>query len=233
MLAHKCINKRYTLFYHRSHHNATSVLFLLSLKKRRTQTHTHAHTNTQGPRQNQPHTSLGARDLRSREWACLAASLLVLDLLRTQRNSTLSSLCTGRRRLRLHPGLNLRSHGQKGLFDIGRCLGGGFQEFNPERVGKFLALLGSHDTLGGQIGLVADQELIDIFRSVSVNLVQPLLDVVEGFGVSNVVHDNDTVGAAVVRRGNRSEALLSGRVPNLQLDGLLVQINGANFLRES
>ena len=39
------------------------------------------------------------------------------------------------------------------------------------------------------------------------------------------------MGASVVRRSNCAEAFLSGRVPDLELDRLLVQLNSADFLR--
>jgi hypothetical protein len=84
-----------------------------------------------------------------------------------------------------------------------------------------------------QITLVTDQQLVDALDGVSVNLLEPLLDVVVSFcmsqrmvgmilsrrvmraptRVSHVVNDNDAVGSSVVRRGDRSESLLSGRVP--------------------
>ena len=124
--------------------------------------------------------------------------------------------------LRLHSGLDLGGHGEKGLFDVGSCLGGGFQKLNTKRVGELLALFGGDDAFGGQVGLVPDQQLVDIFRRVSVNFVQPLLDIVEGIGVRDIVHDNNTVGTAVVGGGDGSETLLSGRIPNLQLDCLCV-----------
>lgn len=60
--------------------------------------------------------------------------------------------------------------------------------------------------------------------------MQPLLDVVERLLVGHVVDDNDTMSAPVVRGRDGTEAFLSGRVPNLELDGLAVQLNGADFL---
>jgi hypothetical protein len=60
--------------------------------------------------------------------------------------------------------------------------------------------------------------------------VQPLLYVVEGFVISDIVHDNNAVGTAVVGRCNGTETLLSGRVPNLKFDCLAIEFNGADFL---
>jgi hypothetical protein len=154
----------------------------------------------------------------------------LLDRLRTKRDSALARLCTGRRRLRLHPRLDLTRHGQKRLLHIGRRLGRRFQKLDPKRVGKLFALFRRYNTLGREIALVADQELVNVFRRISVNFVQPLLNIVEGFGVGHVVNDNNAVRAAVVGRRNRTKAFLAGCVPNLQLDRLLVQLNGADFL---
>lgn len=63
------------------------------------------------------------------------------------------------------------------------------------------------------IGLVAYQQLVDAFGGVAVNLLQPLLDIVEGVHISDIVDNADTMGAAVVRGCDGSEALLAGGVP--------------------
>lgn len=70
-----------------------------------------------------------------------------------------------------------------------------------------------NSSLGGQIGLVTNQQLVDIVRCISVNLVEPLLDVVETLQVSDVINYNNTMGAAVVAGCDRSEALLTSSVP--------------------
>lgn len=44
--------------------------------------------------------------------------------------------------------------------------------------------------------------------STPVDFIHPLLDVVEGFLICNVIYDDDTVCATVVGRGNSTEALL-------------------------
>jgi hypothetical protein len=81
-----------------------------------------------------------------------------------------------------------------------------------------------------QVALVAHEQLVDVLARVAVDLVQPLLDVGEGVPVGDVVDDDDAVGAAVVGRGDGAEALLPRRVPDLQLDGLGLQLDGADFL---
>jgi hypothetical protein len=49
--------------------------------------------------------------------------------------------------------------------------------------------------------------------SAPINLVQPLLDIVERLLVRDIVHDDDAVRAAVVAASDRAETLLAGGVP--------------------
>ena len=69
------------------------------------------------------------------------------------------------------------------------------------------------DLLVGHIGLVADQQLVDALCGISVNLLEPLLHVVERVHVRDIVDDADAVGAAVVRGCDGSETLLAGSIP--------------------
>ena len=68
-------------------------------------------------------------------------------------------------------------------------------------------------TLIGHIALVSNEQLIDTLGGISVNLLKPLLDVVEGIHVSDIVHNADAVGATVVRGRDGSESLLAGGIP--------------------
>ena len=70
-----------------------------------------------------------------------------------------------------------------------------------------------NDLLVGHIALVADEQLIDALGSVPINLLKPLLDVVEGVHVGNIVDDADSVGATVVGRSDGTETLLAGGIP--------------------
>lgn len=63
------------------------------------------------------------------------------------------------------------------------------------------------------IALVSYKQLVDALGGVPVNLLQPLLDVVEAVHVGDVVDDADAVGAAVVGRCDGAETFLAGRVP--------------------
>lgn len=53
-------------------------------------------------------------------------------------------------------------------------------------------------TLIGHIALVADEKLVHTLRGVAVDFLEPLLDVVEGVHVCDIIHDADAMGAAVV-----------------------------------
>lgn len=69
------------------------------------------------------------------------------------------------------------------------------------------------DLLIGHIALIANKQLVNTLSGVAVDLLQPLLDVVERVHVGDIVHDADAVGATVVRRSDGSEALLAGGIP--------------------
>ena len=55
-----------------------------------------------------------------------------------------------------------------------------------------------HDFLCGQITFVADEQLVNGFTCVSINLLEPLFDVVERLLICHVVHDNDAMCATVI-----------------------------------
>lgn len=67
--------------------------------------------------------------------------------------------------------------------------------------------------LVGHITLVAYKQLVDALGGVSVNLLEPLLDVVEAVHIRDIVDDTDAVGATVVGRSNGAETFLAGGIP--------------------
>lgn len=69
------------------------------------------------------------------------------------------------------------------------------------------------DLLVLHITLVADQKLVNTFSSIAINLLQPLLDVVERVHVGHIVDNADTVCSSVVRRCDCSESFLTGSIP--------------------
>jgi hypothetical protein len=64
---------------------------------------------------------------------------------------------------------------------------------------------------------------------VTLDFAHPGLDCSETLSVGDVVGHDDTVGAFVVRRGDGFKAFLASSVPDLELDGLAVDINGSDL----
>jgi len=61
--------------------------------------------------------------------------------------------------------------------------------------------------------------------------VEPLLDIIEGLIISDIIDNDDTMGSSVVGRGDGAETLLSSGIPDLKLDCLAVKLNCADFLQ--
>ena len=152
----------------------------------------------------------------------LAATTVLLDSLAPEGNTSLSALCASSWWLSLHTCLDLTGHGEEGLLHIGGSLGRCFEKFNAKRIRKFLSLFGRNNTLGGQVGLVTNQKLVNIFTGISINFVQPLLYIVEGFIVGNIVNNDNAVGTTVIRRCDCTETFLTSGIPDLKLDGLSI-----------
>lgn len=86
----------------------------------------------------------------------------------------------------------------------------------PHSLKSLRAYFGSgvvDDLLRGQVAFVAHQELVDVLAGVAVNLLEPLLHVVERLLVSAIVDDDDPVSTAIVRGSDGPETLLPGSVP--------------------
>mmetsp|Transcript_2244 Transcript_2244/g.6664 ORF Transcript_2244/g.6664 Transcript_2244/m.6664 type:complete len:231 (+) Transcript_2244:224-916(+) len=128
-----------------------------------------------------------------------------------------------------HPVLDLSRHRHECLLHVGRVLCRRLQKLDAQRIRKLLGHLRGHHLLGGEIHLVAHQQLVHVWCRVAVDLAQPLLHVVERVHVRHIVDDDDAVCAAVVAASDGPEALLARRVPNLKLDGLPLQVDGADL----
>ncbi len=62
-----------------------------------------------------------------------------------------------------------------------------------------------------------------------INLLEPVLDIVKSDFLSAVVDEDDAHGSLVIGLCDRAEPLLTCRVPNLQLDALVLHINRLNL----
>ena len=69
--------------------------------------------------------------------------------------------------------------------------------------------------------LISNKDYDYVWLALGHYFLEPVLEVEECVYASDVVGKDHTVGASVEDLGNRLEGLLSGRVPNLQLEHLL------------
>ena len=69
-----------------------------------------------------------------------------------------------------------------------------------------------------QINLVADQGLHDVGVRMLVDAVEPVLHIGEGLATRHVESHNDTIRLLIEGVGDRAEALLARRVPDLHRD---------------
>ena len=62
-----------------------------------------------------------------------------------------------------------------------------------------------------------------------IDFAHPLRDLGEGVSISDIVSDNNSMSSLVVTAGDGLESLLAGGIPNLELDGLAVDVDCSNF----
>jgi hypothetical protein len=70
-----------------------------------------------------------------------------------------------------------------------------------------------HNLLVRHIALVTDQQLVHTLGGVAIDLLEPLLDVVEGVHIGDIVDDADAVGTAIVGGCDGAESLLASSIP--------------------
>ena len=96
-------------------------------------------------------------------------------------------------------------------------------------VSESLALLVRNLTLVFKVLLVSDEDPCHVLLSILVDLAHPVSNSSEGVSVSDVISHNDAMGTLVVARGDSREPLRSGSVPDLELDQLIVDVDGPNL----
>ena len=106
-----------------------------------------------------------------------------------------------------------------------------------------------NDLFVRHITLVAYKQLVDTLCSISVNLLKPLLNIVEGIHISDIVDNANAVSASIVGGCDGSETFLSSGIPlqisllasaqvclneaipyDLQLHSLAIQLDCSDFL---
>ena len=73
-----------------------------------------------------------------------------------------------------------------------------------------------------EVAFVPYEQFVHVLARAPVNLVQPLLYVVERLLVRYVIYNDNTVGTTVVRRSDGTETFLSSRIPKLKFDCLSI-----------
>ena len=81
------------------------------------------------------------------------------------------------------------------------------------KIGAHLCHRVLHDLFILHITLVTHKQLVDTLGGIAIDLLEPLLHIVEGIHVSNIIHDADTMSTSIVRRSNGAEPLLARSVP--------------------
>ena len=87
----------------------------------------------------------------------------------------------------------------------------------------------THSINIGHVCLIPDKDAVHINICILLNLQYPVDHVIEAVQVRHVVHQQDTVRAAVVRSVNAPEPFLPGSVPYLQLHLEVVDSHGLEF----
>lgn len=143
----------------------------------------------------------------------------------------------------------------EGLIDVDVALGRHLEEGDAQLVRQRLALLRAHRPLLLPVALVADQDLVDALGGVLLHVCEPGPDICVSFTpvsfrapnltgcrrarwrertverplVRHIVYQQDAHGAPVIGRRDGAEAFLTRRIPDLELDALAVQLDGADL----
>ena len=114
----------------------------------------------------------------------------------------------------------------KGRVDARGVEGGGFDKGQVVLLRKRHGLVRFYRPQVAQIALVSDEHDHDVGLGVVPQFFQPPLDVLKGPVFGNIVDQEGPDGPPVVGTGDGAVAFLSGRVPDLCLDGLSLRLDG-------
>ena len=96
-------------------------------------------------------------------------------------------------------------------------------------ISQILGLVIWHLPLVFKIFLVTNKDSRNVFLGMLVDLTHPFRNLGKRISVSDIIGDNDTVSTLVVGRSDSLESLLSGSIPDLELDGLSVNVDCSDF----
>ena len=119
---------------------------------------------------------------------------------------------------------NLIRHFEEHLVNIASCFSRCFKEFEAVFLGKRLALLLGNNPVW-EVCFVCNEHLSNSRAGMSFNLLEPIDDVAKSALFSAIVNQDYAHGTLVVCLRNCSEALLSGSVPHLQLNSLILHVD--------
>lgn len=77
------------------------------------------------------------------------------------------------------------------------------------------------------VAFVGEHNHVNVGAAMFFNFLEPTVDVVKAFTVSEIKDNKDTIGSFIVGLCDRSVALLPGRVPNLQSNRALIDLKCA------
>lgn len=123
--------------------------------------------------------------------------------------------------------VNLLKYSFEAFVDVCCLQGGSLQKAEAEFSGGRSAFCDGDLSLVGEIALVPHQHNNDFVVGMVFEFLQPALDRLECVLLGDVVDQEGTESAAVVRRGDGAIALLAGRVPDLGLDDFVGDGDGA------
>ena len=115
------------------------------------------------------------------------------------------------------------------FLDVDLFFGTGFEKRYAQTVCEFLSFLFADFPLFFQIAFVAHYKLDHLVTCVFLDLAEPRVDVVEGVPVSDVVHQDDSVGPFVVGGCYGFEPFLPSGVPDVQLDSVVLDSQVFDF----
>mmetsp|Transcript_57405 Transcript_57405/g.151177 ORF Transcript_57405/g.151177 Transcript_57405/m.151177 type:complete len:256 (-) Transcript_57405:10-777(-) len=108
---------------------------------------------------------------------------------------------------------------------LGRC----FVERHVKLLCEPLAILSADLPLSTQISLVANENLVDRLRRVLLDILEPFFNVLERLLIGDIVHQQYAHRVTIMRSCDSLETLLSSSVQKLQLDLLVVQLDGTKL----
>ena len=119
---------------------------------------------------------------------------------------------------------NLFCHLKEHLVNIASSLDRSLEEFQTVLLGQLLSSFRRDDSVW-KICLVRHKHLGDTLRCVSLNLLQPVLNIVESGLFGAIIDKNDAHSTLIIGLSDSSEALLASCVPDLELDSLILYVD--------